>query len=504
MEEQGWEGDLPAPGRKRRRDSEIQAKGGKRLKVSEEAEEHLEEWLVNLVHTEKTANLTPLQQLEFEVIERYGMLSDVEAGLVRLQEVINGHNEQTTNLTGEGNEELVMGSFHLRGFLVEVDEERAVELWRAAVARGNLQAMYCLGRLLAESPPGISLREGESPPELFMRAAEGGHSSSQHQMGVIYEESGEMEKAAFYFQSASDGGHADAPFRLGKMIEAGKVGVSAGEEKVQKTAIELFRLAAERNCPEANFHLGQHYLEKSRGGVEETNEMRELAQSYLSDAAVTGHLEAQFILAFKFGSEAWQEELESHFDQFKSTYEEEAERGDAEAQYKMGMLYQGAESADAHVAAIAYLEKAAAQGHPEAQLKAGEAHMNGQGTEQDFKKAVEFFRLAAREDEAHEAYLMLGELHERGDGVERDTDEAARLYEKAFSLGVEGALDALKELHKRGEGWQGCNKEMVDSYDRVMTSLDAEIWHCDQDREAFQILGGVFSPSSPPPTQNTF
>src|SRR3954451_4661275 len=73
-----------------------------------------------------------------------------------------------------------------------------------------------------------------------------------------------------------------------------------------------------------------------------------------------------------------------------------AERGDAEAQYRLGLMYEfGKGFATDKAQSLAWLKKAAAQGHAAAEVELGVIYVSGDGVKQDEVAAVEWFRKAA-------------------------------------------------------------------------------------------------------------
>lgn len=73
-----------------------------------------------------------------------------------------------------------------------------------------------------------------------------------------------------------------------------------------------------------------------------------------------------------------------------------AEKGDARAQFSVGVMYnQGQGVAQDVKQAIAWWEKAAEQGHPEAQDNLGLRYAKGQGVTQDWVQAYKWFAIAA-------------------------------------------------------------------------------------------------------------
>ena len=72
----------------------------------------------------------------------------------------------------------------------------------------------------------------------------------------------------------------------------------------------------------------------------------------------------------------------------------------------------------------------AKKGDAEAQFRLGVLYEEGDGVEKDFEKAVKLYRLAA--DQGHTmAQGNLGWMYTNGNGVEEDLDEAAKWYRRS-------------------------------------------------------------------------
>lgn len=87
----------------------------------------------------------------------------------------------------------------------------------------------------------------------------------------------------------------------------------------------------------------------------------------------------------------------------------------------------------------------AGQGDVDAQKRLGEIYYFGRGVETDYKKAFEYFRLAAGQGEITSLY-RLGRCYELGLGVPRNRTRALEIYREADQKGSEEARDALERL----------------------------------------------------------
>ena len=102
----------------------------------------------------------------------------------------------------------------------------------------------------------------------------------------------------------------------------------------------------------------------------------------------------------------------------------EAESGDADAQYYLGLMYvkgRGVQK-DAKTAA-AWFRKAAEQGKAEAQFDLGHLYRTGAGVPHDDAKAVFWWTKAADNGDTF-AQSSLADMYLDGDGVERDLVQA--------------------------------------------------------------------------------
>ena len=84
-------------------------------------------------------------------------------------------------------------------------------------------------------------------------------------------------------------------------------------------------------------------------------------------------------------------------------------------------------------------------------VKMGDSYYNGDGVDQNYEKAVEYYTKAAKLNDAY-AIMMLGECYYNGYGVEADYSTAAEFYAKASELGNKEAMCALGVCYSYGNG----------------------------------------------------
>lgn len=120
----------------------------------------------------------------------------------------------------------------------------------------------------------------------------------------------------------------------------------------------------------------------------------------------------------------------------------DAERGDAEAQYNLGLRhYHGLFAPQDYAQALQWYEAAAKQGHAAGQFSLGVMHAHGQGGPQDYAQARQWWELAAKQGHASAQY-NLGVMYDNGSGVPQNHVQAYAWFNVAAAGGNEGAAKA--------------------------------------------------------------
>jgi TPR repeat protein len=152
-------------------------------------------------------------------------------------------------------------------------------------------------------------------------------------------------------------------------------------------------------------------------------------------------------------------------------YKANAERGDAEAQFKLGFCYdEGRGVAKDYAEAVKWYRKAAEQNFAPAQFNLGYCYANGQGVAKDYVKAVKWYRKAAEQNYTP-AQSNLGCCYDHGRGVARDYVEAVKWYRRAAEQGHTEAQFNLGSCYANG---QGVAKDIVEAYAWFSTAAKAD------------------------------
>lgn len=213
------------------------------------------------------------------------------------------------------------------------------------------------------------------------------------------------------YARAAASGDVYAQYLIGKMLLEGD-GVKADRAE----ALIWLRRSAEQDHTEAQCILAQ-LLESGDGGAEGLHE----AYAWYQRAAEQGHERAGDCLL----DERWtpfreQSSAESPSADEKpldsadmDTYLRQAQDGDMDAQYNLGILF-----------------------------------YNGKGMSRDLGEAARWFLLAAEQGDADARY-NLGLMYGRGEGVDKNLDESRRWLLQAAEQGHEGAREIVNKLYRQ-------------------------------------------------------
>lgn len=133
-----------------------------------------------------------------------------------------------------------------------------------------------------------------------------------------------------------------------------------------------------------------------------------------------------------------------------------AERGDANAQYRLGSMYGGGLGVPQdYTEAVRWWRKAAEHGFAEAQLILGAAYREGLGVTRDDTEAARWYGKAARQGYA-KAQFNFAIMYNNGTGVPQDHAEALRWYRMAAEQGNAAAQGSIGAMYANGTGVRLC------------------------------------------------
>lgn len=126
-----------------------------------------------------------------------------------------------------------------------------------------------------------------------------------------------------------------------------------------------------------------------------------------------------------------------------ASLEAAAARGDADAQYHLGIFYYTRQN---YQKAIKWWKQAAVQGNTSAQFFLGDIYYQGRNVRQDYQKAREWWEKAAAQGDVR-ALAALGFLYKNGQGVRQNLATAKEYYGKACDNGFQDGCDEYRRLN---------------------------------------------------------
>ncbi|MDS4068220.1 MAG: SEL1-like repeat protein [Candidatus Competibacter sp.] len=166
-------------------------------------------------------------------------------------------------------------------------------------------------------------------------------------------------------------------------------------------------------------------------------------------AAVRGNASAQYHLGMMYAAGLGAMKNEA---QAVDWFHRAAVQGYAQAQYQLGRMYVAGRGVARDAAQAArWFHEAALRGHASAQYQLGLLYAAGRGVAQDEAQAMAWFRQAADQGDAQAQY-QLGLLYDQGLGAPQDYRAAARWYRQAADQGDADAQYHLGVLYDDGRG----------------------------------------------------
>jgi FOG: TPR repeat, SEL1 subfamily len=117
--------------------------------------------------------------------------------------------------------------------------------------------------------------------------------------------------------------------------------------------------------------------------------------------------------------------------------EKKAMRGNAEAQYILGLCYfKGQGISMDKETGVKFYKDAARKGHAEAQYALGHCYFEGQGVSQSYYEGMHWHHMAAEQGHV-QAQFALGFRYLNGEGVSKDLRESVKWFRKASEQGYD-------------------------------------------------------------------
>ncbi|MBS7527102.1 sel1 repeat family protein [Candidatus Parcubacteria bacterium] len=154
------------------------------------------------------------------------------------------------------------------------------------------------------------------------------------------------------------------------------------------------------------------------------------------------------------------EDIPQDFKMARIRLEQEAEIGNVLAIYDLGRIYslglgleKNSDTADEYYvkAFTGFQQVESSKAWKYTEYRIGKMHAAGQGTDQDYQKAAEWFQLSAEKKYKYAQY-SLGALYNRGQGVDQDFNKAFELYLKSAKQGFPYSKFEVAKMYRDGIG----------------------------------------------------
>ena len=320
---------------------------------------------------------------------------------------------------------------------VDKDYHKAVACYQIAVKKGSPEAQNALGICYAKGN-GVS-KNYQKAREYYQSAANQGSKEAQKNLEEIED---------IIFHDSIMGLSSEKLYQKGLDYENGDE-ISKDYHK----AVECYQIAAKRGFANAQNALGKCYAK----GIGISQDLSK-AMEWLQKAASKGNVESQELLFRNDIAGLSPDELYRKGQEYATgdnairCYQMAAERGNAEAQNKLGnYYYYGINVERDYQKSMKWFQKAADQGDTEAQNRLGKCYANGTGVNKNLSKAVEWFQKAAEQGDA-EAQKNLEEVKDImfHDGIAGLNSE--ELYKKGFDYVTGNGV--IRDDHKAIECYQ--------------------------------------------------
>ncbi|MCD8303844.1 MAG: sel1 repeat family protein [Prevotellaceae bacterium] len=389
---------------------------------------------------------------------------------------------------GNAKARLALGVCYFTGRAVEKDYKQAAEYMADAANEGNR-----LCQMLVAICRGDGLGDGRDYAEVleWLKTHEGSNPLCQYLLGLYYENCTSLdnryrEALRWYrklagtfqlsvcgkdypadFRRGAENGEAKAQYCLGLSYEIGD-GVGRDFEEAAK----WYRKAAEQGLPDAQLQLGDCYFL----GLGVRQNLKEAARWYgqVEGQSVTGDLvslcqdsdivESQFEYTMEHSRiervrvDAMNDYPSAQYDlgylaeygyvddDMARMYTEAAERGDAEARYKLGCLYRDGKGVKKDLRlASKWLRKAQEHGFNVKRMGLESCLAEGDSVPHDRAEAFRWYRKAAEQGNA-DAQFNLAYCYDNGYGAPKLPLAAAGWYRKAAEQGHPSAMCRLAGL----------------------------------------------------------
>ncbi|KAH0786033.1 SEL1-like repeat protein [Histomonas meleagridis] len=309
---------------------------------------------------------------------------------------------------------MLSAKFYEDGKGVTANETQAAYYYKKAADAGNKEAQYKCGDIL-EFGKGVK-QNIDKAIYFYKLASEQNHIEAALALGRIYSKNGNLQEALTYYEKAANLGNQNAALLAGKIAE----------KVCPEKALQYYETAMKHGSVEAAYECGLMI----ENGIGQPQKDIQKAQQYYSTAAKGGYQKAiDRLNSLRRQNSQENNEKTLTIEDLKN----QADAGDAEAAYKVGVYLMDKPNASQNTLRYAaiYLNKA---NNADAQYRCGLLLEKGMGVKLDLQKAAYFYKLAA-DNGSIEALYHLSVLLHNGNGIPKDEQLALQYLKLAADKG---------------------------------------------------------------------
>ena len=272
-------------------------------------------------------------------------------------------------------------------------------------------------------------------------------------------------KRVMLLQKAADAGSLEAMFDLADCYDDGE-----GVLKNPSMAMKWLTKAADDGYAKAQLALGAMYLTGDSERMIDQN--YSLSEKYLLMAAEKDNADAQGFLSMLYI------DMEE-YDKALIWARKASQLNQPWALYSLGRIYdEGLGVETNHLEGLKWFERAAEAGYADAQNVCGNIYVNADFVEHNPEKSFKYYQMAAAQGHGY-GMLNLGTCYMNGDGTAKNLALGEEWIRKAADVGVEEAIDFVKEVFDNTMEEDGSDDEMetaLDAYNNGDYESAFEIW----------------------------
>lgn len=338
----------------------------------------------------------------------------------------------------------------------EPDFEQAMELLKLESEKGNVLAVFDLGRMYADGL-GIEIN-AEQAQDYYANALEGflfienkkQWKYTQYRIGKMFAQGlgteQNYENATDWLSKSSAEKYKFAEYSLGGLYYRGQ-----GVEQSFEKAFELYLRSAKQGFPYADFEVAKMFRDGTGTKKDENQSNIYFKKAFVGFESLEKKSRDDK-LQYRLG---WMLQngigTEKDIVRAKEYFQKSAKLGNTFACYSLAkiILLEENHTEEELKSAIEYFKTASQSGNPFAQYALAKLYYEGKYISQDISKAVELFTHSADQDNEWAAY-RLGKIYLTEDNF-KDITSATRWLKQSAEKGNQFAQYVLGKLYLKGE-----------------------------------------------------